>query len=458
MKNLHLLMRKHIFLVLLLCFQCFFCSGQDRGVDNSGKDRWSNQTSNDRWATSPVQQRENRQTVDRQVIDRETIYRQTIEREIVDRETIERTIYYQFGEYVDNVYVISLQTQDYINAHITVDQRHQINIGKIMGNIAVGEGVMFVAAVALSMVPGAQPFSAFIILWHTKALAGAAAGAAISGVVEYISSGGDIESTFNRALEGASDGYKWAAVLAVGEDVIKTARIARATAKSKAAVTNFSTAYRNDFTNIIGQYSDDIARSQPPDIIDAFKQYSAAADQSTFAGYQRINAYLDGRLPASALSNAERTEIQRVIRSMDSVLTSSRTVLPNDLIVHKGMNLSREALGDIIGVRIVPGAHGEITTNTLKNAIGTGKEFLFKSYASTSLDLTTAMQFAKDGNNIPCLFRIIAPRGTHAIGMTRALSVNPHEAEILLAHGQRWICTGVEMRNGIVELAITIKP
>jgi hypothetical protein len=447
MKTTFLAIHKTILLISLLIIQGLLCFGQDRWSNDPNRDRWTTQTSNDRWATS---------SSDRQIIDKETIDREIIDRQIIDREIIERVIFYQFGEYVDDIYVVSLHTQDYIDAHIMVDQRRRINIGQIMGNIAVGEGVMLVAAVALSMIPGGQPVSAFIVLWHTKALAGAVAGAAISGVVEYISSGGDIESTFARALEGASDGYKWAAVLAVGEDVIKTARIARLTAQSRATVTNFATAYTDDFANI-WQYSDDIVKNLPDDVVDSFKKYSALADPSTFAGYQRINAFLDGRLPASYLSNTERAEIQRIIQNMDSVFTSSRAFIPNNLVVHKGMNLSREALGELMGVKLVPGAHGELTTTALRNAIGNGKEFVFKSYASTSIDLKTAMSFAT-GNNTPCVFTITAPRGTRAIGMTRALSVNPQEAEILLAHGQTWACTGAEMRNGIAYLNITVKP
>jgi hypothetical protein len=451
-------LRKSLLLIFLAGIHIVFCFSQDRWANDPDKNRWETQTQNNRWADPPTQQEKpgqiiDREIIDRQIIDREIIDRQIIDREIIDREIIDRTIYYQFGEYVNDIYIVSLRTQDYINSRIAVDPRHEINIGKIMGNIAFGEGAMFVAAVALSMVPGAQPFSAFIVLWHTKALAGAAAGAAISGVVEYISSGGDIESTFTRALEGASDGYKWAAILAVGEDVIKTAKIARATTQGRSAATNFATAYADDLGNI-WQYSDDIASKLPKDVVDDFMNYSAAADSSTYAGYQRINAFLDERLPTSALSNAERTEILKRIRNMDSALAMAR--LPNDMIVHKGMNLSKTALGDLIGIRSIPGGiRDEITNATLSKAIG--KDFVFKSYASTSTKLKTAMDFAK-GNNTPCLFTISAPKGTHALGMTKALSVNPHEAEILFAHGQKWVCTSARMRDGVAEIAINIIP
>ena len=64
----------------------------------------------------------------------------------------------------------------------------------------------------------------------------------------------------------------------------------------------------------------------------------------------------------------------------------------------------------------------------------TGQEWTDRAYTSTSYDPTKARPFAADG----VYMRIVAPRGTPAVGLRPAARIEAGEAEILLGRGQRF--------------------
>ena len=134
----------------------------------------------------------------------------------------EDTAYYRFGESINGIYVIRLQNQEYINAHIIIDNSPELNISRILGNVAIG-GVVIITSFFLPMlIPNSLQVLATIVININAvsvvqtSLAGAAISAGISGVTTYIASGGDPNETFNKAIEGASEGFKWGAVLSYG--------------------------------------------------------------------------------------------------------------------------------------------------------------------------------------------------------------------------------------------------
>ena len=175
-----------------------------------------------------------RQVIDRQVVtDREIVEREIVERVIINREIIERQVYYRFGEFIDGVYIIDLQTQDYIDAQIQIDSRYNLDIGKILGNLTLGSGVIIITAITIpALFPALGPQIAVIVTQIIRtSLVSAAISGAIEGTLAYARTGGDTRETINQAITGASEGFKWGAIFASGAElssvIIRTANAAR---------------------------------------------------------------------------------------------------------------------------------------------------------------------------------------------------------------------------------------
>jgi hypothetical protein len=130
---------------------------------------------------------------------------------------IEDFTYYQFGEYIDNVYVVQLQTQDYINSrtHIFIGNEYDLDVSKIFGNLLIGSGVIVITILVIPVLAPTITTNYIAVILSTSAKAAVTQGA-ISGVVAYIQTGGDTKATLKSALEGASEGFKYGAVVASG--------------------------------------------------------------------------------------------------------------------------------------------------------------------------------------------------------------------------------------------------
>jgi hypothetical protein len=116
---------------------------------------------------------------------------------------IEDFTYYQFGEYVDNVYVVQLQTQDYINSrtHIFIGNEYDLDVSKIFGNLLVASGAIFITILVMPVLAPTVATNYIAVILSTSAKAAVTQGA-ISGVVAYIKTGGDTKATLKSALEG----------------------------------------------------------------------------------------------------------------------------------------------------------------------------------------------------------------------------------------------------------------
>jgi len=142
---------------------------------------------------------------------------------------LEDNTYYRFGEAINGVYVISLQKQEYIDSKITLGDWPELDTSLILKNVAVGSVVIVAAVLMPYLAPGLPSVLAFIVTSidatavANAALTGAAISASISGIKTYVSTGGDPEKTFYRSLEGASEGYKWGAVLGYASELSKAA-------------------------------------------------------------------------------------------------------------------------------------------------------------------------------------------------------------------------------------------
>jgi hypothetical protein len=145
---------------------------------------------------------------------------------------IENFTYYQFGEVVDNVYVVQLQTQDYINSHtrIVIGTQYDLDVSKIFGNFLIGSAAILITILVMPVLAPAIATD-YIAIIITTSTANAVVQGAISGVVTYIETGGDTEATLNSALVGASEGYKYAAVVASGVALTSSIKIATTAGK-----------------------------------------------------------------------------------------------------------------------------------------------------------------------------------------------------------------------------------
>jgi guanyl-specific ribonuclease Sa len=127
---------------------------------------------------------------------------------------LEDFIYDEYSEYIDGVYVSVLSPEEYNEALLVFDSGQQLNINKIIKNVAIGAGSIIVTSILLpALAPGLVPRMAIIITNIVRdAFIGAAFDAGLTGVVEYIKSG-DTKSALYGAMEGGAEGFMWGAIV-----------------------------------------------------------------------------------------------------------------------------------------------------------------------------------------------------------------------------------------------------
>jgi len=125
----------------------------------------------------------------------------------------EEFTYYRFGEYVDGIYVIDLQTQEYIDAQIILDNGTVLDVGKIVGDLAIGAVAIVITAIVMPILVPAMTTKTVIAITVANTT-GAVLSGAIAGTIEYVRTGGDI----NKALTSAANEFKYTSIFAaVGE-------------------------------------------------------------------------------------------------------------------------------------------------------------------------------------------------------------------------------------------------
>jgi hypothetical protein len=174
------------------------CLGQDRtDREDRIRHRQDSTTYREDRATPPV------------IITRDelTVYREDLTTYLEER------VYYRFGEYIDGIYVIDLQTQEYIDAHIILDNGTVLDIGQIVGDLAIGAAAIVITAIVMPVLVPTIATKTVIAITVVNTT-GAVLSGAIAGTVEYVRTGGDL----NRALMSAASEFKYTSIFSsVGE-------------------------------------------------------------------------------------------------------------------------------------------------------------------------------------------------------------------------------------------------
>jgi len=125
----------------------------------------------------------------------------------------EEFAYYRFGEYVDGIYVIDLQTQEYIEAQIILDSGTVLDVDKIIGDLVIGAVAIVITAIVMPVLVPSMATKTVIAITVTNATGSLLSGA-IAGTIEYVKTGGDL----NKALVGAANEFKYTSIFAaIGE-------------------------------------------------------------------------------------------------------------------------------------------------------------------------------------------------------------------------------------------------
>lgn len=154
--------------------------------------------------------------------------------------------YLYLGEYTDGIYSVQLQSQKYIKAYLEINGSHNIDIEKIIAQLAVGTGTIIITAFVLPALPVIASVSStigyatrvciMVVNISKEAVVGAALDAAISGTMKYYETNGDIEQTFYSAIEHSAEGFMWGSIISSGMEAVKEVKFVHQAVKEKKAV------------------------------------------------------------------------------------------------------------------------------------------------------------------------------------------------------------------------------
>jgi hypothetical protein len=187
------------------------------------------------------------------------------------------------------------------------------------------------------------------------------------------------------------------------------------------------------------------------------------AIQTWTNGGRSSNAIQDLLLKPIIFSNPARyPESRKTARWIDNVL--NKYSLPVAVTVYRAMGLSLESFEDLVDVKGIVGADGNIDTNRLSNI-----RFRHKTYAASSFDeqvgknlvtgkVSGGLQYTKDWKYL-LILEINVPVGTHCMYMCEAqkarrtrvrLTRYPDERELLIARDQDMKVKGTPQNRGSV--------
>jgi len=154
---------------------------------------------------------------------------------------LEDIIFDSYSEYIDGVYVSVLTPEEYKNTLLLLESGEQLNINKIIRNVAIGTGAIILTSILLpALAPGLAPRIAIIVTKIVKdALMGAALDAGIRGAIEYAQSR-NIETASYRALEGASEGFMWGAIISSVATSFTEIKLLKQAQRTDKTLVNFS--------------------------------------------------------------------------------------------------------------------------------------------------------------------------------------------------------------------------
>jgi hypothetical protein len=358
---------------------------------------------------------------------------------------IEDMVFYEFGEYVDDMYVVFLHTQDYIDEHTVIydpETGRQLNIGSMLAKIAVGTAVI-IACITVTVATGGVGVStvpqilAIAMPYVQVASAGAATGAAISGSINYIASGGNKEEFLYGAIEGAADGFMWGAVLSPGAVKLAKLQIGKVADASKnvSQITNFSAMAQRTVTTISNSVDDIIRAVTQNELIAKYGNYGLqiADDIKYYTGYGFR------KIQSTIWNNIDDPVIRGKIARISGFLKDQSLI--RDVTLYRGDNLPVDLLAERYGLRNVMGK----TPVELAEMINKSTTvYVNAAFTSTSKELGNSIKYIAahgTGKINPSNIKII--RELRIAGNTKGvfgadvslLSKYPWQKEVLLDTG-----------------------
>jgi len=347
---------------------------------------------------------------------------------------VENMVFYEFGEYVDDMYVVVLHTQDYIDEHTVIydpETGRQINIGSILTKVFIGTAVILICA-TLSVPTGGAGALSVPAIWAAAlpivhaASVGAATGSAISGAISFIASGGSTEELFYGAIEGAADGFMWGAILSPGALKLAKLQIGKITTgiRNTSQFKSFSQIIY-DTTTRLGSTIDDVIRpiaksdiltkygDEGQKIVDTIIDY-------TGLGYDDINTVL-----RKSINNPTVKEQAARI----SKFLKDQPLIKNAFLYRGEPVPLRELAQRYLGIDDFGGTLDDFLGMIKKSS----KLYTDTGFTSTSTTLGTAKYFTNGALEDIRLIRElhIGNAGVHGANIVE-ISVFPDETEILL--------------------------
>jgi len=157
--------------------------------------------------------------------------------EVLNDEYIE-TLLDKYHADIGDIFISLITIDEYPDLAKTIDPERELDTSRIFKNLAIGAVIVLICIAIPSLAPGLPSSVATILLAAPQAaLVGAATDAAISGVIGYVRSNGDLKSAFYDAVEGGSEGFKYGAVFNAGAGAYTAVKAARNAQKIQKAAT-----------------------------------------------------------------------------------------------------------------------------------------------------------------------------------------------------------------------------
>jgi len=161
-------------------------------------------------------------------------------------EDIENYLFEEYGAFISEASVAFLQADDFQNTVLVLDDGRELNINKVLIDLAIGGGIIIITSAIIS-IPAGPAFPVVFVINCSREMAAAAAGmaldAAISGAIEYAESGNKKNAGY-AAIEGAAEGVKYGAIIggavSVAGTVFKTIRVATKGGKGEKVLASFA--------------------------------------------------------------------------------------------------------------------------------------------------------------------------------------------------------------------------
>ena len=329
---------------------------------------------------------------------------------------IEEMVYYQFGEYVDDIYVISLHTQEYIDRNTVIidpESGEHLNIGEVISKLTIGATVI-VVCVALTLATGgtASPAILSIVIPYVKvSAASAAVGAAIDGSISYVTSGGSGKKVLEGAIKGAADGFMWGAVLSPG--AMKIAKLQM----GKIAPLNRTVSRIQNFSEISRRTVSEAGRIINRSIhafteIELIARYGNAGRQlaqninfyTTEFGYEIIQNILRKNINSPIIRRyMNNPSFMAGIERISTFL--KQNPLPRNSVLFRGENIERALIAQRYGIRNIMDLSPREIAQLIKN---NPSVFTEPAFTSTSLEFGDCVKnFAIGRQPKPSNLRIV---------------------------------------------------